>query len=152
MELKAIGVIHSPYIEPDDAPIQGRLAEEILEIEVFPEYMDGMKDIDQVSHLIVLYWCDRADRGIMQSITPFSTDPKGVFSCRAQMRPNPIAFCIAEVLERNENILRVKGVEALEGSPLLDLKPYSSAIDSIAGIRIGWMPPDAFASRRRYRE
>ncbi len=152
MELKAIGVIHSPYIEPDDAPIQGRPAEEILEIEVFPEYMDGMKGIDQVSHLIVLYWCDRVDRGILQSITPFSNDPKGVFACRAQMRPNPIAFCIAEVLERNENILRVKGIEALEGSPLLDLKPYSSAIDSIEGIRIGWMPADAFASRRKYRE
>lgn len=147
MEFKAIGVIHSPYIEPGDAPFQGRLAAETAQIEIFPEYLAGLKDIDQVSHLIVLYWCDRADREALQTITPFSSEPKGVFACRSPMRPNPIAFCVAEVLSREENVLLVRGVEALEGSPLLDLKPYSSALDSIEGIRIGWIPADASASR-----
>lgn len=146
MKLKAIGIIHSPYTKQGEAPRQGRLVPETVRIEIFPEYLPGLKDIDRVSHLIVLYWCDRSDREILQTKTPFSSEPKGVFACRAPNRPNPIAFCVAEILERKENLLLVQGVDALEGSPLLDLKPYSSELDSIEGIRVGWRSADASVS------
>ncbi|MEN6326089.1 MAG: tRNA (N6-threonylcarbamoyladenosine(37)-N6)-methyltransferase TrmO [Syntrophomonas sp.] len=145
MRLKTIGIIHSLYMEPGDAPRQGRLAVETAQIEIFPEYLAGLKDIDRVSHLIVLYWCDRSDRDVLQTMTAFSPEPKGVFACRAPNRPNPIAFCVAEILERKENLLLVQGVDALEGSPLLDLKPYSSEVDSIEGVRVGWRSTDASA-------
>jgi len=146
MKLQAIGIIHSPYIKAGDAPRQGRLVHESAQIEIFPDYLDGLKDIDKISHLIVLYWCDRADRKVLQTKTPFSSEPKGVFACRAPSRPNPIAFCVAEVLGRQENTLLVQGVDALDGSPLLDLKPYSSELDSIEGIMPGWRGLDASVS------
>lgn len=138
MKLRAIGIIHSPYQNPKDAPRQGRLAAETAEIEVFPQYLAGLKDIDLVRYLIVLYWCDRAEREELHSMTPFSSQPKGVFACRTPNRPNPIAFCIAKVIGRKNNILLVQGLDAAEGSPLVDLKPYSSEIDSIEGIHPGW--------------
>ncbi|SFG16902.1 tRNA-Thr(GGU) m(6)t(6)A37 methyltransferase TsaA [Desulfotomaculum arcticum] len=138
MELVQIGVIHSPYLERSAAPRQERLSEEIMTLEIYPAYVNGLKDIEQVSHLIVLYWCDRTQRDTLQTVPPSGTDLRGVFACRSPSRPNPIAFCVAELLGRENNHLRVRGLDALDGSPLLDIKPYASAIDSITGARIGW--------------
>ncbi|MEN6389511.1 MAG: tRNA (N6-threonylcarbamoyladenosine(37)-N6)-methyltransferase TrmO [Syntrophomonas sp.] len=141
--LKAIGVIHSPFINPEDAPRQGRLVAQTAQLEIFPEYQAGLKDIDGISHLIVLYWCDRADRNVLQTITRFGPEEKGVFACRSPGRPNPIAFCVAQILDLKDNILLVQGVDALDNSPLLDLKPYSSCLDSIEGVGLAWMNKDA---------
>jgi tRNA-Thr(GGU) m(6)t(6)A37 methyltransferase TsaA len=139
MNLKQIGVIHSPWKARGDAPFQGRKAKEEQTIEVYPEYAEGMKDIERASHLIVLYWCHLAGREKLQTVTPFGPEIRGVFACRAPARPNPIAFCVAELIRRDGNRLLVRGVEALDGSPLLDIKPYSSEIDSVTGVVIGWM-------------
>ncbi len=98
-----------------------------------------MKDVETVTHLIVLYWCHRADRKLLQAHTPWDDKPHGVFATRSPNRPNPVAFCIAELVARKGNILIVKGLDALDRSPLLDLKPYSSAIDAIKGTRMGWL-------------
>ncbi len=132
MELTQIGVIHSPYQERGDAPRQGRLSENEITIEVFPEFADGLKAVDKLSHIIVLYWGDRANRETLQSFTPFNQEEMlGVFATRSPNRPNPIAFCVGEVLHREDNVLTVRGVDALEGSPLLDIKGYSPAIDCV---------------------
>lgn len=138
MKLKAIGVIHSPFQIPGEAPHQGRQTRETAEIEVFPEFAAGLKDVEQASHLIVLYWCDRADRERLQTRTPFGPEIRGVFACRSPSRPNPIAFTVVELLKREGNRLLVRGCDALDKSPLLDIKPYSAGIDSVPEARIGW--------------
>jgi tRNA-Thr(GGU) m(6)t(6)A37 methyltransferase TsaA len=131
MQLTPIGMIHSPYRERGQAPRQGRLSDNEIILEIFPPFAKALKDIEHCSHLIVLYWGDRADRGILQSRTPFSEIPVGVFSSRSPNRPNPIAFCVVELIHQGKDRLIVRGVDALDGSPLLDIKAYVPAIDSI---------------------
>ena len=142
MELKPIGIIHSPYLERGDAPRQGRLSEEVMTIEIFSEFTPALKGIDKLSHLYVLYWGDRANRDTLQSKTPFSEEPVGVFTSRSPNRPNPIALCIAEVVSRENNVLFVRGLDALDGSPLLDIKAYSPTIDNIPNANSWTLPAD----------
>lgn len=129
MELKEIGRVHSPYKKRGDAPCQGKLKDTISEIEIFDEYLPGIKSLDELSHIIVLYWGDRADRSVVETKTPFSDRVLGVFSTRSPNRPNPIAFCVCEILEVGENTITVKNLDALDGSPVLDIKVYSAKID-----------------------
>ena len=131
MQLKPIGVIHSPYKKRGDAPRQGRLSENEINLEIFPKFADALKGIQRCSHLIVLYWGDQADREVLQSPTPHNKAAVGVFSSRSPNRPNPIAFCVADLIGQEENVLTVKGVDALDGSPLLDIKAYAPALDSL---------------------
>jgi tRNA-Thr(GGU) m(6)t(6)A37 methyltransferase TsaA len=131
MQLNPIGVIHSPYKERGDAPRQGRLSDNEITLEVYPQFAAALEAITHCSHLIVLYWGDRANRETLQSRTPFSEVPVGVFSSRSPNRPNPIAVCVADLIRQEGNCLIVRGVDALEGSPLLDIKTYAPGIDSI---------------------
>jgi len=131
MELVPIGVIHSPYQERGQAPRQGRLSENVITLEIHPQFAAALEGLGRCSHLIVLYWGDRANRETLQSRTPFSEVPVGGFSSRSPNRPNPIAFCVADLIRQEDNRLIVRGVDALDGSPLLDLKAYARAIDSI---------------------
>jgi len=94
LQLKPIGVIHSPFKTPGEAPFQGRLTRETATLEVYAEFVPGLKDVEQASHLIVLYWCDRADRERLQTRTPHGPEIRGVFACRSPSRSNPIAFCV----------------------------------------------------------
>lgn len=129
MELWPIGCIHSSYKTSADAPRQGRWSEETVQLEIYEAYEDGLLDIEKHQHLIILYEADRADRGRLQAIPCGGTTKTGVFSCRTPNRPNPILFCVAELIDRQGRFLTVRGVEALEGSPLLDIKPYIAALD-----------------------
>ncbi|MBN1429782.1 MAG: tRNA (N6-threonylcarbamoyladenosine(37)-N6)-methyltransferase TrmO [Anaerolineae bacterium] len=131
MQLTPIGIIHSPYRERGDAPRQGRLSDNEVTLEIFSQFVDGLKDITRSSRIIVLYWADRANRDVLQSRTPFSDVPVGVFTSRSPNRPNPIAFCVADLIRREGRRLIVRGVDALDGSPLLDIKTYAPAIDAI---------------------
>ena len=126
-----IGIIHSPFQQRGDAPRQGRWSDFESELEIFPPFREGLKDIDRASHLIVLYWGNRADRTVLQSRTPFSEIPMGVFATRSPNRPNPIAFCVAEVIQQQGDRLTVRGLDALDGSPLLDIKVYAPAVDCV---------------------
>jgi tRNA-Thr(GGU) m(6)t(6)A37 methyltransferase TsaA len=137
-ELKQIGVIRSTYREQKDAPFQGRHARDESTLEVFKDYEPALRDIEQCSHLIVLYWQDKANRSALQTRTPWGPEIHGVYATRSPNRPNPIGFCVVELLERNGRLLRVRGMDALDGSPLIDIKPYSSQIDSVPHARIGW--------------
>ena len=138
MELKLIGIIHSTYKTTGEAPFQGRNSKEKAIMEVFPAFADGLKDIEQASHLIVLYWCHMAARDKLQTRTPYGPEIRGVFVCRSPSRPNPIAFCVAELIRREGNRLLVRGVDAVDGSPLLDIKPYFSDLDSLTGVLTNW--------------
>lgn len=135
MELKPIGIIHSPYREKQDAPRQGRLSDKEITLEIYPEFIRALKGIEKASHIFVLYWGDRAMRDVLQSKTPFSEEPVGVFASRSPNRPNPVALCVADLLRKEGNLLTVRGVDALDGSPLLDIKVYASEIDSVPNAR-----------------
>lgn len=138
MQLRQIGTIYSPYKHHSDAPKQGRLRDDLFKIEIFNEFSKGLKDIEEARHLIVLYWCDRADREALCVVPPWDTKSHGVFATRSPSRPNPIAFDIVDFVKREGNVLYVKKMDALDGSPLLDIKPYSSRTDSILESEIAW--------------
>ena len=141
MELTPIGVIHSPYKKRGQAPRQGRLSNNEVTLEIYPEFVPALKGIDRYSHLIVLYWADRADREILQSYTPHNDQERvGVFSSRSPNRPNPISYCAASLLRQEGDQLIVRWIDALDGSPLLDIKPYSPALDSIHDAANGLIP------------
>lgn len=130
MELQEIGRIHSIYKETSDAPRQGKLSSQESILEVYPAYIKGLDKIQALSHIIVLYWGSKANRSILEAKPPWAKDTYGVFATRAPHRPNPIAFCVCEIKKIEDNRLTVIGLDALDGSPLLDIKAYSSKIDS----------------------
>jgi len=138
MVLKPIGVIHTPFTSRGEAPHKGRVSKEICEIEIFPEFEDGLMDIDKCTHLIVLYWLDRADRTKLRAVPPHDGRVHGVFATRSPDRPNPVAFSVAELLSVEGRKLRVRGLDALNGTPLIDIKPYSAGIDCVPDAKIGW--------------
>jgi len=140
--LKPIGIIHTPYQRREDIPRQGRLSSEICEIEVFEEYSAGLKDIDQCTHLFVLFWLHLGDRSKLTARPPMDGQEHGVFATRSPNRPNPIALDIVKLLDVNGRRLRVTGMDALNGSALLDIKPYSAGIDSFPEARIKWQKED----------
>jgi len=136
--LKQIGVIHSPYQKRGDAPSQGRHRDDESTVEVFEPYEPALIHVEKCSHLILLYWQDRGNRENLQNSTPWSQERHGVFATRSPNRPNPIGFCAVELVERKGRFLRVRWLDALDQSPLIDIKPYSSGIDSIPDASIGW--------------
>ncbi len=131
IKLKQIGIINSPYKDPKDSPRQGRYSDEKSVVTVYPKYMDGLDGFDIHKHYMIFYWQDRAERDKLKVVPFGKTEERGVFSTRAPVRPNPIGFCLIEILEVNENKLTVKWLDAMDGSPLLDIKPYWQEIDSI---------------------
>ena len=135
-----IGVIHSPFIDPDDTPIQGVFADGARgEVEVFQEYADGLKDIGGFSHLILLYHFHLAN-GYSLISKPFMEDSeKGIFSIRHPRRPNPIGISIVRLENVRGNILEICDVDILNGTPLLDIKPFVHQFDHRADIQSGWV-------------
>ena len=125
MQLQEIGVVHNAYKNLTDIPRQGRMSEGISEIEIHPDFSDGLLKIEQNKYLIVLYWAHLAKRDILKTIPPAAREIHGVFASRSPGRPNPLSLCIAELIERKGNILRVKNIDALDGSSVIDIKPYT---------------------------
>lgn len=125
MQLQEIGVVHNDYKNLTDIPRQGRMSEEISEIEIHPAFTDGLLKIEQNKYLIVLYWAHLAKRDILKTLPPMSKEIHGVFASRSPGRPNPLSLCIAELIAREGTILRVKGLDALDGSSIIDIKPYT---------------------------
>ena len=133
MQLQEIGIVRNAYKNLTDIPRQGRMSEEVSEIEIHPDFADGLLKIEQNKHLIVLYWAHLAKRDILKTLPPASKEIHGVFASRSPGRPNPLSLCIVELIECGENILRVKGLDALDGSSVIDIKPYTK-MDVIAEV------------------
>jgi formylmethanofuran dehydrogenase subunit E len=121
MKLLEIGVIHSPYHTPEEAPRQGAFEEKISIIEIHKEYEQALEGIEDCEHLMVLYWADKAPRDILKSERH---EKRGVFATRSPARPNPICICVCKLIDIKGRRLKVMGLDAASGSPLLDLKPY----------------------------
>ena len=139
VSLRPIGVVHSSYKEKKETPYQGRHENKVCTLEIYEEYESGLLDIERCTHLFVLYWQHRSDRSILQTRTPWGPEIHGVFATRSPNRPNPIGLCVVDFLERDGRFVKVKGMDALDDSPILDMKPYSGSIDSYPDARIGWL-------------
>jgi len=139
MEIKPIGIIHSPYKNLEDIPCQSYKIEKIGEIEVFKEYEEGLKDIEGFSHIIMVYYF-HLSKDYSLNVKPF-LDKKlhGVFATRHPRRPNRIGISLVKLLERKGNILKIKGVDVIDGTPLLDIKPYVLEFDVRDNVKIGWL-------------
>jgi len=129
IRLRPIGVISSPYRKRGEAPRQGRLEPAESEIQVFPEFSGGLRDLAGHPHLFILYWCDRSRRDVLTATPPHEGIEHGVFATRSPERPNPIALCLVDLVRMEGNRLRVRGLDALDGSPLLDIKPFFRDLD-----------------------
>jgi tRNA-Thr(GGU) m(6)t(6)A37 methyltransferase TsaA len=130
-EIQPIGYVRSPYKEMTDTPRQGRLSDTVSEIVIDEKYLPGLDDVEKKSHLIVLSWFDRADRTMLRATPPHEKIEHGVFATRSPNRPNPVAFSVVDLIGCNGNILRVRGLDALDGTPVVDIKPYSPDIDCV---------------------
>lgn len=134
-----IGVIHSEYRDPEKTPIQPACAAGSTgRVEVFPEFADGLRDIEGFSHVYLVYHFHRAGPAKLV-VKPFMEDVhRGVFATRAPCRPNPIGLSVVEVVRRDGNGIVVRGVDIIDGTPLLDIKPYTARFDRIDTSRNGW--------------
>jgi len=140
IELQPIGVIRTPFTKPEGMPIQpaGAVGVEGT-VEVLDEFVDGLKDLDGFSHVVLLYHFHRS-RGFDLSVVPFmDVEPRGVFATRAPKRPNPIGLSVVQLDTVEGNVLHVRNVDMLDRTPLLDIKPYVPAFDGHAGARTGWL-------------
>ena len=143
IKLKPIGIIHSPFKKKKDIEskkyadprgfdsIQG-------ELEIFKEYEDGLKDIEGFSHLIVLFAFHKSEGYRLHTKPLLDNKLRGVFSTRHPNRPNPIGMTVVNVIERKGNLLKVSGIDMIEGTPILDIKPYTSR-DQKSPIKLGWL-------------
>jgi tRNA-Thr(GGU) m(6)t(6)A37 methyltransferase TsaA len=140
IELIPIGTIHSPFNEPAGMPIQPAGGAGIRgTVELFEEYRVGLDDLDGFSHIILLYHFHRS-QGFKLRVVPFmDSQERGLFATRAPKRPNPIGLSVVQ-LDRVENgILHIRNVDILNGTPLLDIKPYVPDFDSCGEVRTGWL-------------
>jgi len=139
LELQPIGIIHSPYKDRGEAPYQGQKSREISRIELFKEFEAGLQDIEEFSHLIVIYWFHKSQAYHLLVKTPWDDIPHGLFATRSPHRPCPLALTTVELVAREKNVLKVKGLDAIDDSPLLDIKPYIPAIDERSDVKLGWL-------------
>jgi len=138
LKLKPIGVIHSPY-HAGQVPYQGCGREEIGEVEVFEQFAEGLKDIEGFSHIVLIYWFHKSRGYSLMVRTPWDTTPHGLFTTRSPNRPCPLGLSVVRLVARKGNTLKVKDLDAIDGTPLLDIKPYVPTVDEKSDIRVGWL-------------
>jgi len=138
--IKPIGIIHTPYKEPKGMPIQGTFEKGVTgRLELFPEYQQGLKDVEGFSHVILIFYFDRSgDEKLVGR--PFLEDQThGIFAIRSPHRPNHIGLSIVKLEKVESNIVTFSEVDILDGTPLLDIKPYVSHFDSRKKVVNGWL-------------
>jgi tRNA (adenine37-N6)-methyltransferase len=138
--LKPIGVIHSPFKDLDGMPIQPAGASGVKgTVEVFEEYRTGLNDLDGFSHIVLLYLFHRS-QGFSLHVVPYlDTQMRGVFATRAPRRPNAIGLSVVQLDIIKDGILQIQNVDILDGTPLLDIKPYVPEFDTQVKVRTGWL-------------
>lgn len=141
IEIKSnpIGIVHSPYITAEGTPIQPILAKNnMAQIEIYEEYVDGLKDLEQFSHIYVLFHLHKISKQLLK-VTPFlDTKPHGVFATRSPGRPNQIGISVVGIEKIEGNIIFIKNIDMLDGSPVLDIKPYIPQFDLFPEASSGW--------------
>jgi tRNA-Thr(GGU) m(6)t(6)A37 methyltransferase TsaA len=136
-----IGRIRTPWTSRKDCPKNAREARDrgtVCSIEVDPRWQQALPGVETCSHLIVLYWMDRARRDLVVQVPSHYGSGRPTFALRSPVRPNPIALAVVELRKVEGNRLDVVGLDCLDGTPLLDIKPYFASTDSIPEARVGW--------------
>jgi tRNA-Thr(GGU) m(6)t(6)A37 methyltransferase TsaA len=137
--MRSIGTIHSPFKDKEHTPIQPSRSQARGRVEVYSEFSAGLEDIEGFSHIILLYVFHHSS-GFALRVKPFLDDQlHGLFATRYPYRPNPIGISVVKLVGRDENILEIEGVDVLDGTPLLDIKPYVSEFDLRTETRSGWL-------------
>lgn len=137
---QSIGIIHSPFTDLAQMPIQPTGdASAAGFAEIFPGFVEGLKDINGFSHVILLYHLHQAS-ALKLVVTPFlDSEPRGVFATRAPVRPNPIGISVVRLMRMSDNVLHFADLDVLDGTPLLDIKPYIPDFDAPTDVRVGWL-------------
>jgi tRNA-Thr(GGU) m(6)t(6)A37 methyltransferase TsaA len=133
-----IGRIHTPWKERKDCPKNARESEAVCTITVDERWALGLKDLATCSHIIVLYWMDKSPRNLVLQVPRHYGEPRGTFALRSPARPNPIALSVVKLLNIEGNKLSVIGLDCLDGTPMLDIKPYFASVDSLPEAVVGW--------------
>ena len=137
---KSIGVVHSPFKEPKNVPIQAVASKGTTgTLEIYPEYAEGLQDLDGFSHLILLYHFHLIKEDCSLMVKPFLDDQlHGVFATRSQDRPNKIGISVVSLTKIEKNTLHVQDVDIIDGTPLIDIKPFVPEFDCRKTDKIGW--------------
>ena len=140
IEFEPIGIIRSPFKEPKGMPIQPPGASGMQgTVEIFAEYRAALKDLDGFSHIILLCHLHRAKPHELRVIPYLDTVPRGLFSTRAPSRPNPIGLSVVRLIGIVGNVLSIEAIDMLDGTPVLDIKPYVGDFDRPEEVRYGWL-------------
>jgi len=140
IDMEKIGIIHTPFTTLEDMPIQPRGAKETIgTIEIDEEFAEGLTDLEGFSHIYLLYQFHMAKRTALKVIPFMDNQERGVFSTRSPLRPNHIGLSLVRIQKIEKNIITVQGIDVLDGTPLLDIKPYIAAFDEILESSSGWM-------------
>jgi tRNA-Thr(GGU) m(6)t(6)A37 methyltransferase TsaA len=133
-----IGRIRTPWKERKDCPKNACESDAVCTVELDPHWADGLKDVEKCSHLVLLYWMDKAPRNLVLQVPRRKEQQHGTFALRSPARPNPIAMSVVRLLKVEGGTLSVVGLDCLDGTPVLDIKPYFSTTDSVPDAVVGW--------------
>jgi tRNA-Thr(GGU) m(6)t(6)A37 methyltransferase TsaA len=138
LTVKPIGIVHSPFRSKDE-DIHPKVAESVGKVEIFKEYAEGLSDIEGCSHIVIIFWLHKAKFTELK-VRPYHHPETlhGLFATRSPNRPNPLGMTVVELVDRKDNVLTVRGIDMLEGSPVLDIKPYTRH-DKKDNARCAWM-------------
>jgi tRNA-Thr(GGU) m(6)t(6)A37 methyltransferase TsaA len=133
-----IGRIRTPWTRREECPKNARESDAVCTLEVDPRYAAGLRGVESCSHLIVLYWMDKSRRDLVLQVPRHYGEARGTFALRSPARPNPIAASVVTLLQVSQSRLSVVGVDCLDGTPLIDIKPYFASTDSVPDAVVGW--------------
>ncbi len=133
-----IGRIRTPWKERKDCPKNARQSDEVCTIELDDKWVPGLKEVETCTHLVLLYWMDQAPRNLVRQVPGHYGVQRGTFALRSPARPNPIAMSVVRLNDVDGNKLQVVGLDCLDGTPLLDIKPYFASTDCAPDAVVGW--------------
>jgi tRNA-Thr(GGU) m(6)t(6)A37 methyltransferase TsaA len=133
-----IGRVRTPWQSREQCPKNARESGAVCRVELDPRWVKGLQGLETVSHVLLLYWMDRARRDLVLQAPRHYSEPHGTFALRSPARPNPIAVSVARLLRIEGRTLYVTGVDCLDNTPLIDVKPYFSSTDSVPDAVVGW--------------
>jgi tRNA-Thr(GGU) m(6)t(6)A37 methyltransferase TsaA len=133
-----IGRIHTPWTRREECPKNARESDAVCTIDIDSRYVAALQNVEACSHLLVLYWMDKARRDLVVQAPRHYGEPRGTFALRSPVRPNPIAASVVRLLKVEGTRLSVVGLDCLDGTPLLDVKPYFASTDAVVDATVGW--------------
>jgi tRNA-Thr(GGU) m(6)t(6)A37 methyltransferase TsaA len=144
-----IGRIRTPWKSRADCPKNARESKAVCTIEIGARWIKALKDVESCSHLVVLYWMDRAPRTLVLQVPRHYGVQRGTFALRSPARPNPIAMSVVKLHKVEGSKLKVSGLDCLDRTPLLDIKPYFASTDAVPHAKVGWHKSGASGLKRR---